>query len=79
MVLVEVESNRRVISFRIDNSRAVSHSIPSLHPAYNYQCRIAAFNSAGIGPFSDTVTATLPEDGREKKHEQKPRKHILGS
>ena len=69
VVLVEVESNRRETSFTIDNSRATSHRIPSLHPAYNYQCRIAAFNSAGTGPYSDTVTATLLEDGRGKKHE----------
>lgn len=37
--------------------------INMLHPSYNYTVRIAAATSAGVGPFSEPITVTMPEDG----------------
>ena len=62
IVLVEVETNTTQ-QFTVADVTATSYRMSSLHPFYNYECRIVAYNSAGRGPFSSTVTARLPEDG----------------
>lgn len=35
-----------------------------LHPYYNYQCKVAAYNSAGTGPYTSVVSRTTLEDGK---------------
>ena len=62
ILLVETETNtqRRIT---LPNSGATSYRIANLHPFYSYTCRIAAYNSAGTGPYSATVSAMLPPDG----------------
>ena len=44
-------------------SNITSLSLTNLHPAYNYQCRIAAFTVA-LGPYSDPFNVTTKEDGK---------------
>lgn len=39
-----------------------SISVQSLHPAYTYNCTVSAYTITA-GPFSPTVTITMPEDG----------------
>ena len=36
--------------------------VTSLHPYYNYSCRVSA-NTIGIGPYSSPITATTNEAG----------------
>ena len=57
--IVELKSNRSIITRNISTTSSV---ISSLHPSYSYLCKIAAYNSAGTGPFS-SIMWTLPEDG----------------
>lgn len=64
IVLVELESSQNQMNYTLRNSAATSYMISSLHPFYNYQCHIAAFNSAGTGPFSDTVAVMLSPAGK---------------
>ena len=45
------------------NSSSTSLTISELHPYYTYQCRVAAFNSAGIGPFTAVVEKMTDQDG----------------
>lgn len=45
------------------NSSSTSLTISELHPYYTYQCRVAAFNSAGMGPFTAVVEKMTDQDG----------------
>ena len=45
------------------NSTSKSLTISELHPYYTYRCRVAAFNSAGVGPFTTVVEKTTDQDG----------------
>ena len=58
MSVVGVDVN---VTFNITGNRA--QLIDMLHPNYNYTVRMAAVTSAGIGPFSASVTTTTLEDG----------------
>ena len=64
ITLVEVETGQTQSNHTLRNSAATSYLISTLHPFYNYRCRIAAFNSAGTGPFSDMATVMLPPAGK---------------
>ena len=37
--------------------------VPSLHPYYDYRCTVSAY-TVGIGPYSEVVVITTPEDGK---------------
>ncbi len=54
----EIESG----NFSLYTSFSTSMEIFSLHPDYTYDLRVAAFTIA-IGPYSDVVNSTTPEDG----------------
>ena len=43
-------------------STSTSFTLQSLHPAYTYQCRIAAY-TVGLGPFSSPFTIITDEEG----------------
>ena len=45
------------------NSTSTSLTISELHPYYTYQCKVAAFNSAGVGPFTTVVEKMTDQDG----------------
>ena len=42
---------------------ATSLTVPSLHPFYTYDCKVAAFTIAQ-GPYSEKLSITMPEDGK---------------
>ena len=65
--IVELESSQ-MMSVVVRTSASTSYTVSSLHPFYNYQCSIAAYNSAGTGPYSDTVSVMLPPDGETMSH-----------
>jgi len=46
---------------------ATSVTIPSLHPFYNYKCKVAAV-TIGEGPYSVELTITMPEEGNYVLH-----------
>ena len=37
--------------------------IEGLQPSVEYGCSLAAENEAGLGPFSDPLTVSMPSDG----------------
>ena len=39
-------------------------SIGSLHPYYNYECKVAAF-TVGLGPYSNSTLVTTNEAGKK--------------
>ena len=45
-------------------SSATSLTLQSLHPAYTYQCTVAANTVVGQGPFSAVFAVTVNEDGK---------------
>ena len=57
--LVEVETG----SIFQYTSYTTTLTIQSLHPAYTYQYRIAAY-TVGLGPYSDPINITTAEDGK---------------
>ena len=54
----EVETGRNFTA----NSNTTQVTLEPLHPYYTYMCSIAAV-TVGIGPFSEHITAQLPEAG----------------
>ena len=44
-------------------SYTTSISLSSLHPAYTYQCRVAA-HTVALGPFTGSFVVTTDEDGK---------------
>lgn len=44
------------------NSSSTWLSASSLHPYYDYYCRVSAF-TVGYGPFTDALNVTTEEDG----------------
>ena len=44
-------------------SYSTTLSLTQLHPAYTYQCSIAAYTVA-LGPYSEPFNVTTAEDGR---------------
>lgn len=44
------------------NTSSSSLSVSSLHPYYDYYCRVSAF-TIGYGPFTDAIKVTTEEDG----------------
>ena len=46
----------------IYTTTSLSISVPNLHPAYTYQCIIAAF-TVGLGPFTIPFNITTREEG----------------
>ena len=57
--LVEVETG----SIFQYTSYTTTLTIQSLHPAYIYQYRIAAY-TIGLGPYSDPINITTAEEGK---------------
>ena len=45
-------------------SSTTSLTLQSLHPAYTYQCIVAANTVVGQGPFSTAFSVTVNEDGQ---------------
>ena len=45
-------------------SSSTSLTVQSVHPAYTYQCVVAAVTAAGTGPFTTSFTVTANEDGK---------------
>ena len=48
-------------------SLSTTYYISSLHPAYTYQCMVAAY-TVGLGPFSSYIVVTTAEHGQWKCH-----------
>ena len=44
-------------------SFSTSLSVQSVHPAYTYQCKVAAVTIAGTGPFTISFDVVTNEDG----------------
>lgn len=44
-------------------SNVTNLAVTSLHPAYTYECSIAAYTVA-IGPYSEPFNITTDEDGK---------------
>lgn len=59
---VEID-NEETGSELLSNTTSTSLSVSSLHPYYTYQCRVAAFNSVGLGPFSNVVSRKTAQAG----------------
>ena len=57
--IVEVETG----SIFYYTSNTTTLTILSLHPAYTYQYRIAAY-TIGLGPYSDPINITTAEEGK---------------
>ena len=60
--ITEMESGE-VMNITIHSSSASSKTVHSLHPYYTYECRIAAFNVQGTGPYAEAILQ-LPQDGK---------------
>ena len=45
------------------NSTSLTLTVSQLHPYYIYHCKVAAFNSAGLGVFTRVISARTPPDG----------------
>ena len=60
--ITEQESGQ-VLNYTVLGSSSTSKALHSLHPHYHYQCRLAAYNSAGIGPYATNVTQ-MPQKGQ---------------
>ena len=60
--IIDIESGK-VRNFTIPNSDATNTVVYSLHPYYTYNCRIAAYNARGTGPYAQGYIQ-LPEDGQ---------------
>ena len=63
-------------SFVVNATTAGALNLTALHPYYSYSIQVAAVTSQGVGPFSEPVTITTPEDGmspvyRQTKFEKK--------
>ena len=59
IIVTEENTGRELVL----TSSSTSQRIESLHPFYNYTCRVAAV-TVGVGPFSLPVTITTAEDGK---------------
>ena len=59
--ILEVESGTRR-QFTTGQS-VTRYQATMLHPYYNYQSKVAAYNSAGTGPYTGVVSRTTLEDG----------------
>ena len=46
------------------NTTSTSYLASSLHPYYTYQCKVAAFTSVGLGPFSRVVSQRTRQAGK---------------
>ena len=62
IIIVEVET-RRQLQYSTGQS-VTRYQASMLHPYYNYQCKVAVYNSAGTGPYTSVVSRTTLEDGK---------------
>ena len=60
VTIASVETGREEES----NTTSTSYSASSLHPYYTYQCKVAAFTSVGLGPFSSVVSRRTRQAGK---------------
>ena len=60
VTVANVETGREEES----NTTSTSYSPSSLHPYYTYQCKVAAFTSVGLGPFSGVVSRRTRQAGK---------------
>lgn len=56
--IIPITTNQPI---RIETTE-LEFEVHALHPAWMYEFSLAAKTSTGVGP-SQTITATLPEDG----------------
>ena len=59
IIVIEIESK---FTYTYTSS-STSLSLAHLHPAYTYQCSIAAYTVA-LGPYSEPFNVTTAEDGK---------------
>ena len=60
VTVANVETGREEES----NTTSTSYLASSLHPYYTYQCKVAAFTSIGLGPFSRVVSQRTRQAGK---------------
>ena len=58
--LVEVETEE----VHEATSTELNAVVASLHPHYNYECKVAAHTAAGAGPFSDSQSVQTQSAGK---------------
>jgi hypothetical protein len=63
---INISISNTKTSFVVNATAAAPLNLTELHPYYGYSLRVAAVTSRGVGPFSDPVTITTPEDGEFK-------------
>ena len=61
--IINISVSNTKTSFVINAMTAAPLNITELHPYYGYSLRVAAVTSQGVGPFSEPVSVTTPEDG----------------
>ncbi len=61
MIMVMVQQTQASLSL---NTTATSITIPNLHPAYDYSVEVAAV-TISVGPYSNTISLTTPDDGNK--------------
>lgn len=63
IIIVEAET-RRQLQYNTAGLNATSYRATMLRPYHNYQCRVAAYNSAGMGRYTRAVTRITLQDGK---------------
>ena len=48
----------------VKSSNSTTIEVSGLHPDYEYEWRVAAV-TVGVGPYTNTTTTRLPEDGND--------------
>ena len=62
LYIVVVTERETASEFQVQ-SNYTRVTLQSLHPYYNYTCRVAVVTT-GSGPYSGNLTIQLPEDGK---------------
>lgn len=60
--ILEVETGTRLMY--TTGQSVMRYQATMLRPYHNYQCKVAAYNSAGNGPYTSVVPRTTLEDGK---------------
>ena len=61
VVIEEAETGNRLLHNTGGSITAYQASM--LHPYYTYSCKVAAYNSAGTGPFTEEDSLRTSQDG----------------
>ena len=62
-ILITEAETSTVVTY---TSFSTSLTVQSVHPAYTYQCTVAAVTVAGTGPFTTFFNVVANEDGKLK-------------